>query len=171
MVRCHDWTQLHAASSTSFRTNSFVRKPADAAQKYRSNCRSRSSINRCSSDIVDKSLQGTPRSVTEDAVEIPLRMLAQERTGRALTPRYLKSIPAFFCCLLLFLAIAEVWLRYAGSMMSTQVAGWARRAPCDSDAGHVFCKVVCFSIASRRTGKLNDLRVMASRMSVDCVDV
>lgn len=58
-------------------------------------------------------------------------VLAQELTDRALTPRYLKSIPAIFSCLLLFLAIAEVWLRCAGSMISIQVTGWARRAPCD----------------------------------------
>jgi hypothetical protein len=55
-----------------------------------------------------RKLTRPPWSVTEDAVEVPMCLLAQERTARALTPRYLKSLPAFFCCLLLFLAIAEL---------------------------------------------------------------
>ena len=39
-----------------------------------------------------------PQSVTKDAVDIPMHVLAQERTDRALTARHLKSIPAFFSC-------------------------------------------------------------------------
>jgi hypothetical protein len=57
----------------------------------------------------------------------------------------------------------EAWCR-----LRWQAGLVARRAI--SDGGHVFCKAVGFSIASRRTSKLNDLRGMASRMCVDCVD-
>ena len=48
-----------------------------------------------------------PRSVTEDAVDVVMCTLAQEQTDRALTSWYIKSIPASFCRLLFFLAIAE----------------------------------------------------------------